>query len=521
MINQKDISYIVKETQKIQNLYAEKKFKQVIEKTTKILKKDPTQTIFYNLIGLSYRQLDNLTRAENIFKQGLQIKPNSASMLVNLGAVYRIQGKYNEAKKIIKLALKINDKNFSALINYANILRELNQHLEAIDYYQKAMLINDKNETLLINLAASYQIIGKFDESKKILEFLNEVFPHNVLADKMYSVLNNYKQDNSHQQQMLEKLNNLNISDENKKILLFSIAKSFSDQKNPEMSSKYFTLANDLKFKLLKDFNFEEQTKYFGIMKNNFYNYDFDNKSLSEKPELIFIVGLPRSGTTLTHQIVSSHSDVLGAGELPILKNFFSLKILEKDFLKNVINQTDNQNMFNEKLKIELLSLFKQFSNNLIILDKAPLNFIWIGFIKILFPAAKIIHCRRNLRDTALSIYKNTFEGDSLSWSYNHHYLLKFIDLYKDLMSFWHSKIPNYIYDCSYENLVNNPEDETKKLIKFCNLEWQDQCLDHTKNKTGIKTVSIEQARKPIYKNSVALSDSYLKYLDFLNKISE
>jgi hypothetical protein len=146
---------------------------------------------------------------------------------------------------------------------------------------------------------------------------------------------------------------------------------------------------------------------------------------------------------------------------------------------------------------------------------------MWIGLIKVLFPTAKIIHCKRNLKDTALSIYKNMYEGLALFWSYDQQYLLKFINLYKDLMSFWHQKMPNYIYDCHYENLVNNPIEETKKLIKFCNLDWEENCLDHTKNKTGIKTVSIEQARKPIYKNSVNLNKSYLEYLDFLNQINE
>jgi hypothetical protein len=256
-------------------------------------------------------------------------------------------------------------------------------------------------------------------------------------------------------------------------------------------------------------------------MQYNFKEFIFDKNISSKKPELIFIVGLPRSGTTLTHQIISSHSAVFGAGELPILKNFFLKKNLEKNFLKNITANTDTHNRFKETLRMELLSLFKQFNDNLIILDKAPLNFVWIGFIKILFPTAKIIHCKRNLRDTALSIYKNTFEGASLPWSYDQQYLVKFINLYKNLMSFWHSKIPGYIYDCNYESLVNNPIDETKKLIKFCNLEWEENCLDHTKNKTGIKTVSIEQARKPIYKNSVNLNNSYIKYLDFLNQISE
>ena len=519
MISQKDILYISKETKKIQNLYANRNFEKVIQKTKILLRKDPKQSIFYNMIGLSYRQLDNFKLAENTFRLGLEASPNSTSILVNLGALYRVQERYDESKQCLEHALTINGNNFSALINYANILRELNQNLEAINYYNKALSINNRNETLLINLAGSYQIIGEFEKSKKILRDLHEKFPKNILAHKMYSSINKYIANDDHQQEMLKKISNTNLADEDRATLSFSIAKSFSDQKNHQMSSKYFTMANNLKFNSFSDFNFEEQTKSFISMKYIFKDHIFNNEDSTIQPELIFIVGLPRSGTTLTHQIISSHSQVFGAGELPILKSFFLKKITKKGFFKDIIDQ-DNPN-FREEIKSELLAIFKQFDNNLIILDKAPLNFLWIGFIKILFPTARIVHCKRNLKDTALSIYKNTFEGSSLFWSYNQEYLIKYIDLYKDLMSFWHSKIPNYIYDCHYENLVNDSAEETRQLIKFCNLKWEDNCLDHTKNKTGIKTVSIEQARKPIYKDSVNLNKSYLKYLDFLNEIKE
>ena len=142
-------------------------------------------------------------------------------------------------------------------------------------------------------------------------------------------------------------------------------------------------------------------------------------------------------------------------------------------------------------------------------------------FIKILFPHAKIIHCKRNLKDTALSIYKNVFDGGSLPWSYNQKTLVEFINLYKELLTFWHNKLPDQIYDCEYENLVSDQINETKKLIKFCNLPWEENCIDYTKNDTGIKTVSISQARKPIYKTSVKLSDKYIDYLDFLKKLKD
>jgi hypothetical protein len=152
-------------------------------------------------------------------------------------------------------------------------------------------------------------------------------------------------------------------------------------------------------------------------------------------------------------------------------------------------------------------------------LDKSPLNFIWIGFIKILFPKSKIIHCQRNLRDTALSIYKNYFDGNSLPWSYNENNLVKFIEEYKDLMDFWHKKMPGEIYNFNYENLIKNNVEETKKLINYCNLDWEEKCLDHTKNNAAIKTVSISQARKPIYNSSIKLNESYSDYLQFLKNL--
>ncbi|WP_435162926.1 tetratricopeptide repeat-containing sulfotransferase family protein [Candidatus Pelagibacter bacterium nBUS_25] len=521
MINREDILYITKETKRIQNFFESGNFEKVIKKTKILLKKDPSQTIFYNLIGLSYKQLNNLELAEKTFKSGLKVKPNDPSILVNLGATYRLQEKYNEAKSALEHALELNKENFNALVNYANVLKDLNQNTQAIDYYNKALAINNKNQALLTNLAGSYQMIGDFIKSKEILRNLHKEYPQNVLADQMYSSIHKYDDDQTHQKEMLEKLNKENISSNDKMVLCFSIAKSFSDQKNSELSSKYFIMANDLKFDTIKNFDFDEQTKYLTSPKHIFKDFIFEKNTSSKKPELIFIVGLPRSGTTLTHQIISSHSEIFGAGESPILKNVFVKKFENDDFIKKIVDLDKNQNEFKENLRVDLLSRFKQYNNNLIILDKAPLNLVWLGFINILFPTAKIIHCKRNLKDTALSIYKNTFEGWALPWSYNQEYLVKFIDLYKELMAFWHMKMPGYIYDCHYEKLVNDPIEETKKLINFCNLTWDENCLDHTKNKTGIKTVSIEQARNPIHKKSVNLNENYLKYLDFLNKISE
>jgi hypothetical protein len=271
----------------------------------------------------------------------------------------------------------------------------------------------------------------------------------------------------------------------------------------------------------LKNYNFIDEVKKFQIIKNIFKNINFNyyTQNKNSEPNLIFIVGLPRSGTTLTHQIISSHSKIYGAGELPILNIEFSKKINDKSFLKSFLNaiNSDNTNLI-DNYAVDLEKKFKEFDDK-IILDKSPLNFMWIGFIKILFPAAKIIHCKRNLKDVALSIYKNHFDGGSIPWGYSENTLVEYIKEYKNLMDFWQQKMPDEVYNCEYENLVNNQFKEISNILNFCNLNLEKNCLDHTKNTTGIKTVSISQARQPIYKTSINISDNYLDYLDFLKEV--
>ena len=516
MIKKLDIQFIKSELKKINNLFLSGSYEKVIEKTKVLLKKDPTQTPFYNFIGLSYKQLNNLKMAEDTFKSGINIRPDAPSLMCNLGALYRNTERFEEAEELFKKALKLHPKNLSVLVNYANLKSDLNQINEAIDLYKAGFEINNNHETLLINYAGAFAIKGDFENSKKILKILHEKFPNNIIAHKMYSSINNYDKDTEHQTVMQNKLKDEKLTYFDKAKLCFALAKSYTDQKNHKESSNYFIKGNENMFKTYKNANINNQIKLFQKIKNEFELHTFDIKKQNLEPRLIFIVGLPRSGTTLTHQIISSHSKVYGAGELPVLKNAF-LKEKQLELKEDALIKSLNIEKFSSKI----LDKFMVYNKNSIILDKAPLNFMWIGHIHLLFPDAKIIHINRNIKDTALSIYKNMFDASALTWTYNQDHLIKFIELYKDLMKFWKFKLPNLIYECDYEKLVNDQENETKRLIKFCNLDWEDNCIDHTKNKTGIKTVSLAQARKPVYKSSVNLYETYIQYLPFLNQIKE
>ncbi len=175
-------------------------------------------------------------------------------------------------------------------------------------------------------------------------------------------------------------------------------------------------------------------------------------------------------------------------------------------------NLVQIQNEYLDKIK------FFNYKEN-VLTDKAPLNFKWIGFIKILFPNAKIIHCDRDAMDTCFSIFKNYFQSYGLSFGYDIKKLGKFYNLYKDLINFWINKYPNQIYNLSYEKMISNQKQETEKLLSFCNLDWDENCLSPHKNRKTVATASLAQVRSPVYNSSIKKWKKFSDELSELKKI--
>ena len=222
---------------------------------------------------------------------------------------------------------------------------------------------------------------------------------------------------------------------------------------------------------------------------------------------------MPRSGTSLAEQIISSHNLVYGAGELNYLENL----IKKKFFLNNNLNfayaNEESFSKLSSEINYKYLDLIDNFKTpKKIITDKAPQNFKWIGFINLIFPNSKIIHCHRNIKDNFLSLYKNFFP-EGLEWTYNESNLVNYCKNYKILMNFWKTVFPGTIYDLCYETLINDSESEIKKLINFCNLDWDEDCLKFYNTKRSIKTLSVSEARKPIYKSSISGSSNFEAFL--------
>ena len=287
---------------------------------------------------------------------------------------------------------------------------------------------------------------------------------------------------------------------------------------NINTSFQFLKKGNDLKKKIL-DYNIKREIDLNLKIIKIFKEINFDKYKNDSKDNIIFILGMPRSGTSLVEQIISSHSEVFGGGELPILSN-----IIKTNFMEN--QEIDPKKIYNtikDLLKIKSINLeYHNFINHFnfkekFITDKAPLNFRWIGFIKMIFPNAKIIHCTRNPKNNCLSLYKNLFEG-GLGFTYDEDDLVLYYNSYLSLMNFWNSKIHNDILSLSYESLINNQEQQIKKIIQYCQLSWEDNCLAFHKNKSPIKTMSTAQARRPIYKSSL---DAFEKYKKLLKKIDK
>ena len=509
-----------KKVDRLINQYNVGNIRFVIEQAQILLKKYPNNSFLYNLIGLSLQRLGKMEAAIDQFSVAVQIDSKNSAAYNNLGNTYKSLKRYDEAKENYQKSLN-NDPNFiHSLMNLGNLYFEMNDHEQAISYLNKAIETNDKFSEAHYNLGIVYQSIGNFEKSKIHMEKVLEIDPKNTKADKIISRYTNYKEDKSHLSVMEKKINDLDLDNFSKMNLFFGLGKAYEDLKNYEKSFVNIKNGNQLKKDLTK-YKIDKDLKLLSKTREIFENYNFSSIKETISKKIIFIVGLPRSGTSLIEQIISSHSSVYGCGELDYLD-----RLIKSSFFINYKLDTSKFNNLNEtniKLIAENYLKFveKLEPNSLVYTDKAPLNFVWIGFIKIFFPNAKIVHCVRNPKDNILSLYKNNFD-EHLNFSNDLDDLYLFYKEYYNLMKFWKTKLPNFIHDAVYEDIIKEPKDQIKKLLKFCNLDFEESCIDFYNNKRLIKTVSAAQARKPLYNSSISSYRNYEKFIgDIFLKIDK
>ena len=498
------------------------KFSKVIIDGEKLLKKNQDKGYLFNICGLAHQRLNNIDTSIIYFNKAINLEPQNLGHKNNLANSLISLFRYKEAEDIFKEILAIDSQNTPALVNYARLKNVLLDFKKSINLYENALKLIKNDLGIWLNLGSVYQSIGEFNKAYKIFNNILKVKPNYIPAHVSISKVNDYNENNLNLTSMIgiNKSNNLNKKE--KSDLEFAIGKAYDEQKNYELSIKYFQSANKNRKELVK-YNFKYDEKLIKSIKNYFDKIDL-NKVRKEKnsKKVIFIVGLPRSGTTLLEQILSAHQTVFGAGELDFLRQIINKNFVQDGkLLSQKINEFQLSN--NNPIRDKYFDCLKNLNNNLIFtIDKGPQNFIWIGFIKLFFQNAKIIHIKRNPKDTFLSTYKNNFASKDMDWAYEPSEIIKYFNFYYDHMNFWKKVFGDFIYDINYEDIVNNSEPILRNLLNFCELDWDENCLNHHQSKkTMIKTVSAYQARKPIYKTSIDSNKYYLqslkKYFDQLS----
>ena len=457
---------------------------------------------------LSLKQYDDAIKH---FELAIVFNPKFAQAYNNLGLLYKRLGKNQEAGKNFDKALAIKP-NYAEAANFRGVIFQNDGDLEnAIKYYQKSLVINPNLVDAYNNIGLAEKELNKTDNAIKAFEKALSIDPNFASAYYNLSRFKHYTLSKEQVEKMQLLLSTDSVNQSDLIYINFALASANEGFGNQDDFFKYLHEANHLRKKEL-NYSFGTSQKLFSIIYEIFTEVPNSIKkplkiNVSTKRP-IFILGMPRSGTSLVEQIISSHASVYGAGELSTLMKL--LYPILKDRLSNGcdnnLSSEKNLTLIREKY-LESLAHLKTSAN--IITDKTPANFQNIGFILSIFPDAKIIHLKRDPRAICWSIYKSNWSETGYGFSYNINDLVKFYGLYSKLMDFWHKKFPGKIYDVCYEDLTTNQEQETKKLLEYCELDWDENCLNFHSNKRAVKTASLLQVRKKMYQGS---SEAWKKY---------
>ncbi len=536
-------------------LHTNKEYGQAQQIYNQLLSKDPNNYDVLRHLGILFQDQGNYEQAYEFFVQSVKVKPNGFEALNNLGTIHSKNKNYELAIKCFNRSLEVNPNYVPTINNLAATYHKINYPRKAIEFSSRALAINPENpntknqhaKALVINnrpeeaidilkelnekfdvddyrfnLASAYREIGEFKKANKITvngfnkDFKKIPYLASYTADK------DNKLNKKHLMYYDNQLHEVNVSNDDKVLIAHSLFGYFKNQNNFDEAGKYLILGNQIQYSM-KKFDLKYEREFFHKIIEIFNKKrDFKVKESNKNNIPIFICGMPRSGTTLCEQILSSHSNVEGAGELSYLAEASNINKIISPTKEEILNfeKTINDNKKLEQARIQYLEFLKSHNknNSRYICDKMPHNFILIGLIKLIFPESKVIYCKRDPMDNCFSLYSHKFIEMSHQYSYDQSMLAQYYFLHEELVNFWMQKYKNEFFILDNEELVNNQEEVSKSLVKFCGLSWENQCLDFHKNKRQVRTASIEQVRKPINNKSIG---AWKKYKNVLSDLIE
>ena len=553
ILNQrKETSPSQKQLDEVMQLYSSNQMQEALFTTHHLINDFPNEPLLFNLSGACYSEIGSFESAIDSFEKAIALNPKYSEAHYNLGVAFQRTHQLDSSIMCYEKAITLNHAYPSAHNNLGLIMLEKNQPDLAVKSFEWAVAYSPEYAEAYNNLGSAFQALNQFDLAKiqykksvsinqdyalafnnlgntckslglqdEAINYYEEAIAINTdFAEAHFNLssLKKYTQNDIQISTMKSILSSKNLNKSDQIFINFALAKVNDDLDNKDELFRFLDEGNRLR-KTQLNYSVDDYQHKHSVIRKIFSNSlpTIEKKLLngenSKRP--IFIIGMPRSGTTLVEQIISSHPSVYGADELSTISE------LTNSILKDLSGQAKNG--ISEKsflsMRHQYLESLSNFNiNEEIITDKWPLNFQYIGFILSAFPEAKIIHLKRDARAICWSIYKHYFSGNGNGWAYNFDDLASFYGAYLDLMNFWHKLFPDKIYDISYEKLTINQKNETKNLLKYCDLDWSDSCLNFHTNKRAVKTASASQVRKKIYQGS---SKEWSKYEEHIKPLIE
>ena len=506
---------------------------QSIESYQKAIDIKPAYPDAHNNLGNIFLQLRQFEEAINHFEWATAFKPDFFEAFNNLGLAQRELDQISKSVDNFKKAIYLKPEYTQAYFNLGQALKDLGQTKDAIQNYRNLLKVKPDFDQAYLSLGVAFKELGQIDNAIINFELSIDSNPHLAVAYFNLGSIGGYNFTESQLSKMKELLSDENLTKPDRINLCFTLAKHNEDFGNKDDFFEFLSEGNRLRKEHL-NYSINSAVHNYSTIREIFSSPSILKNSLSFKDEIsknpIFIIGMPRSGSTLVEQILASHNKVYGAGEIqvlrkilnPILKDYANQDI---SFASTKIGDTklslsESKNFPSEafsSIREQYLDTFNNFNfPEKVFTDKSLMNFHFIGFIFLAFPNAKVIHLKRDARAICWSIFKNNLPQKGIGFGNDLGDLAEFYGLYSKLMEFWHKLFPEKIYDLVYENLTNNQKEETKKLLEYCELDWDQNCLDFHKSKREVKTASVLQVRKKMYKGS---SEAWKEYEDYLKPL--
>jgi tetratricopeptide (TPR) repeat protein len=469
------------------------------------------------LMARAYVALDDRKKAIQHAELANKINSRHPGTIFVLGRLYLDFHLYEFAAPLLRKAHK--ELPDSLLINWAlaNYEMAVNDGYQAIEHYEKALaaaVSTEHKNSIKIELAHALESVGRITDADAIYQELQAVEAFNAIALINRADLKVYGVDSEVYNQLTTRLSDSKTSSEDKSDFLRVLGNIHDQAKQYDVAFEKW-----LESRKLKSVNYGHQRSAdrASVVKSIYTREILERYSHfgapSEKP--LFIIGMPRSGTTLTEQVISAHTAVYGVGELGRMSKLASAfsNMAGAEGTEQLLERFAKTNGIAE-MAIEYITLLNAVrpEPSSYVVDKDPFQFFAMGYIHLCFPNAKFIHCNRHPADTFISAYQNKMNQHH-DYAYDQVEYAKTYLIKQDLLAHWRSIFPKQIFDLKYESLVEDPRGTVEKLLAFLGLEWQENCLKFFEQKTTVRTFSRDQVRSAIYTSSKERWRNYEKHL--------